>query len=241
MLSIEELFKSQGPIFFYIIICIGISLGLLVLTLIHITRKLKGSEGLLTSVRFINNLIRILTLLETVAILPLIYFVVSLGPPFQLNQVTSYGNGDSWIYGYGRPVAGFILIGFGAFSSLSYIIRYIAMLACMTEAVFDCISSIQVYSYKIQTIYNSAPLGKYSETALTVYIIRDLISIILCLLLLYEYMVICCLLGWGPQSIPFHLIEGGELDRAGAMRKQYRATIGETDADDDNGNKHHED
>lgn len=71
------------------------------------------------------------------------FCVVAYGPPF-FTQYTSYGNGSSWLYGYGRPVAGLVFFGFGGIADMHPGPRYICLLACVHQLVCDAFSSFQV-------------------------------------------------------------------------------------------------
>jgi hypothetical protein len=171
-------------------------------------------------IKMIIRLIRTLVGLEILFLLPLLYFEVFFGPPFNTNVITSYGDGDSWIYGYGRPVAGIILIGFGMLSNMHYIIRYICYFGSLAEVAFDIISALQVRNYQISTQTKSAPMGKYSYNAYSVYILRDLVSMCTCALITMMMSYLTYSLGYSKQKFPFWKTEGGELDRAEMMRTE---------------------
>ena len=179
------------------------------------------TDGVVVVIRRTVTYLRLVIILELFLLLPLIYYCVVLGPPITLNVVTSYGNGDSWIYGYGRPIAGIILIGTGAFSEMHFFCRYICMIGCILQICFDSISCIQVYSYLQNVQSNSAPLAKYySIQAYQFYVWRDIISIAICFLITLFMTYLFTLLGWGKQHIPFWQIAGGNLDRENIMRGQ---------------------
>ena len=114
MSSATFLEKSDAlePISYVIFITVGVAAGIVVFWLFW-HRNYATKWGMIAKLRLAVSVIKYLVTFEMFVILPLIYYCIVYGPPITINAVTSYGNGDSWIYGYGRPVLGFILIGVG--------------------------------------------------------------------------------------------------------------------------------
>lgn len=173
------------------------------------------------TVRRLIQLIRLLIVLEIVLLIILISFKYLLGPPFQIHVITDFGNGDSWIYGYGRPFAGLALIPLGLLCDMHVAFLYISLAGCIIETALDSIAVIQVSNYQAQVTQYNAPPGQYTPFDYSLYIWRDCFSISICLFLCLSYIYVLSLTGWfrGRRSLNFRQIEGGLLDRSAVMRK----------------------
>lgn len=164
--------------------------------------------------------LRCIIILEIVCLCILSYFYITYGNTIQRHAALSYGNGDSWIYGYGRPSAGIILLCFGFFSDMHPGTRYFCILGCIVEACGDAISAYQVFDYIRQMHHESAPSNGLSTLAWNVYLWRDIVSFGLCILILFVVSYLSCILGFcHPQLIHPSVISGDDFDRYGVMHR----------------------
>ena len=173
------------------------------------------------TMRLIMKLIRLLIIIEISLLITMILFKAMFGPPFQVHIISDYGNGDSWIYGYGRPLLSLALIPSGLLCDMHTIFLYASLLGCIVEIVFDSISAVQVSDYQMQIIQHGAPIGRYTGMAYSIYIWRDCLSSGICLFLCLAYLYVLSMTGWfrGRRSLHYRQIEGGLLDRSAIMRK----------------------
>lgn len=183
------------------------------------------------------KIIRVVVFFEVLAMLLLLYCTISLGPPLVLNAFTSYGNGDSWLYGYGRAISGLITVFAGAIGDMHPIARLVCLFGAVGELVGDALSSFQVDGYLTEHEKSNAPLGHYNIFMMNLYFYRDIASFGLCLLLLFTMGHFTCLTGFcSPSLLSYQTIAGGELDRCEVMRQQrklYKAYLSQATGDDD--------
>jgi hypothetical protein len=170
------------------------------------------------------SVIRIVILIEVLILFFLLYFVAALGSPLPHNQLTDYGNGDSWIYGYARPLVGMIVIGFGVFSDMNLFPRIVCILGCFLQIATDALSAFQVNDYYVQMKDHKAPNNYYNLNLMQMYFYRDIVSIGLSFLIALLIFHICFILGFNLtyQNIPFQVIAGGDIDRCEIMRQQRK-------------------
>ena len=162
--------------------------------------------------------LKILVLIEMFVILPLIYCVVSLGSPIPLY---SKDYNYVWIYSYGRPVSGIILISMGLFSDMHALARWFCILGTIIQAGADGYSSVQVYNYLEQVHENNAPNGEYTTETLTRYYWRDVGSFGIFVMLLLMCLHLSNIVGWcHPQWIGYTAIVGGDVDRSSVFHEQ---------------------
>lgn len=156
---------------------------------------------------------------EILLIFILYYFYFEKGPLLGLHQYLSYGNGDSWLYTYGRPTGGLVFIGIGMLGEMHPVPRYLCMVGCMFQVVCDSLSAFQVRDYYGQVKYNSAPANGYSDSEILTYYWRDIISIGFCTVACLLMVLLTVQVGFcEPQFIHPSQIGGKELDRYAAMR-----------------------
>lgn len=175
------------------------------------------------SARAILKFLRTAIFFETICNLMLLYFVIDAGSPLSLYEITSYGKGQgSWVYGYGRPMFGLIMIGVGSVGDMHPLPRYCCFFGALIGVIGDALSAYQVGNY-IQSISDqNAPLtGKYTETSMEVYFWRDIVSFGLGVWISLLIVHCICVIGlWQPPFISFQSIMGGDFDRCEVMRSQ---------------------
>jgi hypothetical protein len=169
------------------------------------------------------SVVRYVAILEALWLLPLLYCVIDFGSPILINPYTAYGNGNSWIYGFGRPCLGIVLIFFGIVAGMHPAPRVMCILGCAQAIIFDSFSAFQIGSYYTQIQQNSAPqAGKYSKIELLYYYYRDVSSIAISSYLLMMTLFLTLILGCYQSLIPFRILDGGDLDRCEVMRRQMK-------------------
>lgn len=172
------------------------------------------------AVRKVLKLLRCMILLEIACLCLLLYFYITYGNPIQLHAALSYGNGESWIYGYARPVSGIILLSFGFFGEMHPGTRFLCIIGCLLEGMGDAISAYQVHDYSNQMQKESAPSNGLSSLAWQTYLWRDIISFALCTVNLFLVLHLMCILGFClPQFIHHSQISGDDYDRYGVMHR----------------------
>eukprot|EP01031_Cornospumella_fuschlensis_P035375 gene35375-42872_t len=170
--------------------------------------------------RRVAKALRTFAFLEIVCLCVLFYQYLTLGNPIYLHAALDYGNGDSWLYGYGRPSAGVIFVGLGLFGALYPIPRMLCILGCVVQIVCDGISAFQIRDYYRQVMNKSAPGNGYSGEGLLVYYWRDLVSIALTVTVLMLACFLSSILGWcDPQLIHPAQVTGHDADRFDAMHR----------------------
>lgn len=120
-----------------------IGIGLFLVTLPFLRSKKSffdaaAAKKLLIPVRFVS-------LIEVFWLVPLLYCVISFGSPIRLGPYTPYGVNNSWIYGFGRPCMGIVLINFGMVAGMhpaprvSDLSLTLSIYVHLTVSVFDCL------------------------------------------------------------------------------------------------------
>lgn len=168
--------------------------------------------------------LRILVFTEVLSNLMLLYFAIGLGPPIVLHAYTSYGNGDSWIYGYARPLVGILCIGMGTMGDMHAMFRWMCVIGVVHQIIFNALSAFQIGQYIDQVKQLSAPTGDYTLTALNIYYWRDVLSFGLCIWILLLNSLFLSVVGLTNRPfIRYQEIAGGDFDRAAVMREQRGA------------------
>lgn len=172
--------------------------------------------------RQIIRIARFFIICEFLCVLTLFYYYFKYGSPLSLHAGLSYGNGDSWLYGYGRPTSALIFICLiGVICDMHPYLRWIVLIGCLVSIFSDAISAYQVYDYYKQIRDQSAPSNGYNSDNILSYYWRDIISFGLgtCILFLVAYLT--NVVGWcDPQLIHPALISGYDLDRYTVMHEQ---------------------
>lgn len=171
--------------------------------------------------RKVSKMFRTLVFAELICLCVLLVQYIGNGNPVILHAALDYGNGDSWVFGYGRPSAGVIFIGLGLFGALLPIPRLLCMLGCLVQIVGDGLSAYQVRDYYRQVKFDAAPGHGYSQHGLLVYYWRDVVSLGLCTAVLLYAGYLSCIVGWcDPQLIHPSQVTGQGLDRFSVLHDQ---------------------
>jgi len=170
--------------------------------------------------RNVIGLTRAFIFVELLLIFILYYFYFEKGALMDMHQYLGYGNGDSWLYTYGRPSAGLVFIGIGMFAEMHPAPRYLCLVGCMVEVLGDALSAFQVRDYYMQVKYHSAPSNGYTENEILAYYWRDIVSLGVCTTVCLLVVLLTVQVGFcEPQLIHPSQISGQELDRYAAMRR----------------------
>lgn len=165
--------------------------------------------------------LRVLIMVELLLNLFLVYCVIQYGSPITIGAFTNLGHGQSWLYGYPRPVIGLALIGCGGLGDMHPYPRLLCVLGLFHQICCDAFSAYQVNQYIYQIQHQSAPTGLYTETLLNIYYYRDLLSFGLCVWILFLNILFIVTVGiWNPPFLTYQTIVGGDFDRCEVMREQ---------------------
>lgn len=157
-------------------------------------------------------------------------FIALLGPLFWeaaadnhpvISPITSYGNGSSWNFGWGRPVIHFAFVFFGFSLDFHALARLSCVLGMAQAMVLDTLSS-----YDLGTQIECVKSGRCalpentSLWDLKLLNARDLTSVALgtCALLLVGYLSL--VIGICRVRFSFRQLQGGDRNRVYAMRKE---------------------
>ncbi len=164
--------------------------------------------------RKVIKTLRLFVLLELVCLCILFDFYFTRGNPIYLHAGLQFGDGDSWLYGYARPIFGFVFICMGMFGDMHPAPRIICMVTCLIQIFSDSISAFQIRDqYHQAKVFDTGTNG-YSLHDLLVYYWRDIVSIGLSTLCLLFSGLLTCIVGWcSPQLIHPSLISGRDYDR----------------------------
>lgn len=172
--------------------------------------------------RQIIRIARLFIICEFGCVVMLFSYYFRLGSPLALHAGLSYGDGDSWLYGYGRPTSALVFICMlGIVCDMHPILRWIAMAGCLVGIFGDAISAYQVYDYYKQIRDQEAPSNGYSAEHIINYYWRDIISFGLGVDILLLIAYLSNVVGWcPPQLIHPALISGYDMDRYAVMHEQ---------------------
>lgn len=178
------------------------------------------------SARKVLILIRTIVIFELVLLVWLLFCYITYGSPINTNPVTPYMSDNkqqSFVYGFGRPVLGIVLIGMGLFSDMHLAFRLAAIIGSSIESVLDGLSAFQIKILLDEVIHGTASSGVYPKHIIGWYYWRDIISIANSITIVYLVLHFSFLLLWSLPRITYQNLEGGELDRCEVMRKQRMA------------------
>jgi hypothetical protein len=162
---------------------------------------------------------RFFIFIEMLLVFCLYYFYFEHGSPLKTNKYLPYGNGDNWLYSYGRPTASLVFIGVGMTGEIHPVIRFMCMIGCIGEVVGAALSAFQVRDYYRQVKYFDAPSNGYTESSLLAYYWRDIISLGVCTTVFMLTALLMVMMGFcEPQLIHPSLVSGKDLDRYAAMK-----------------------
>jgi hypothetical protein len=168
--------------------------------------------------RSVVRFARFFILIELLLLFALYVFYFEYGQPINLHALLSYGNGDSWLYSYGRPTAGLVFISVGLIGEIHPLPRIMCVVGCMGQIMGDALSASQVRDYYNQMVELSAPANNYTQEAMLAYYWRDIISLGVSTTVLFLSGLLCVIVGLcDPQLIHPSLISGLDLDRYQAM------------------------
>lgn len=219
--NVSPAFNSTDFVLQHIKLSFILGLGISLLTLPFCKSHKSFCDAI--AARKVLKVLRYLVGFEILLIGVLFALYFTRGNPLYLHALLPYGNGDSWLYGYGRPSGGLVFIGLGLFSHMHPIIRLLCIFASGFEVFCDSLSAYQVHEYFKQVKYNSAPSNGYSLNALEAYYWRDIISIGVCVSIFIYCCYLCIQIGWwSPQLIHPSYLSGNEYDRVLSMNKSRR-------------------
>lgn len=167
------------------------------------------------------ELLRLAIFFELFSLGVLLYWKIQFGSPVSLHAYLKYPNGDSWLYGFGRPVMGIILIFMGFMGDMFFVFRFCCVFGCIAQLIGDSLSAFQTRNYYDEVVSHSAPTGNYTKQGLWLYFARDIVSIFFTFLVLFYVCHLSCIVGWcAPPYVSYQSIDGGTLDRCQVMRAQ---------------------
>ncbi|CAM9612753.1 unnamed protein product, partial [Discosporangium mesarthrocarpum] len=114
-----------------------------------------------------------------VLLVPLFVAVAQNAQPVH-TPITSYGNGSSWNFGWGRPCVHLVLVGMGLFLEYHPAVRWACLMGLGQAIALDTLSS-----YDVQEEINCVGMGRcglpagYSWDSLWLTGVRDLTSLLL--------------------------------------------------------------
>lgn len=121
---------------------------------------------------------RFLVFAELLLVFTLFYFYGTYGSPVKLHQYLSYGNGDGWLYTFGRPTGALITFGLAMTPESHPLLRFISISGCIITLVGDSLSAFQVRDYYHQILHDGAPRhGYHPNSTILAYYWRDIISV----------------------------------------------------------------
>lgn len=200
---------------------LGWSLIVSFLTLIILSPLYRSKKSFFDhlAARRVIGVIRVFVILELVLNCILLYVTLYKGEPIHLHAITDYGNGSSWIYGFGRPVTGIVLITIGVIGDMHFIARILCLMALLLELATDAISAVQIQDLIFQIEHYSVATSNYSMYWLQVYYWRDLISFGICFFLVVLTAHFTSIVGWcDPPLFHYRMVTGGHADRVQVMR-----------------------
>lgn len=193
-----------------------IGLGLFIISL-PFCRSKKSSWDVICA-RRVLLLVRLFCLAEIGCLAVLLYMYCTNYNPIYLHAALKYNNKDSWVYGFGRPVAGILFIAFGFFSEIHPVPRLLCAIGTMGQVMGDSLSAFQIHGYISQIQDQGAPQNGYSIEGLHVYFWRDIISVGLCTATFAYVIYLSVMLGFClPQLIHPSLLSGPFYDRFEVM------------------------
>jgi hypothetical protein len=210
-----------------------IGLGLFVVSL-PFCRSKKSSWDVICA-RRVLFLLRLFCFAEVGCLAVLLYMYCANSSPIHLHAALKYNNNDSWVYGFGRPVAGILFIAFGFFAEIHPIPRLLCTIGTMGQVMGDSLSAFQIHGYISQVQNKGAPNNGYSISELQIYLWRDIISVGLCTVTFAYAMYLSVMLGFClPQLIHPSLLSGSFYDRfdvmhVGRMKRKYMEQAGTID------------
>ena len=153
-----------------------------------------------------------------VLLIPLFWEAAEDRPPL-IKPLTSFGNGSSWNFGWGRPVGHFVLAFMGLFVDSHPALRASCMVGMMQAIVFDTLSS-----YDLGTQIDCVESGRcalpldHTILGLRLLRIRDLASVAVATLALLLVNLLNLMIGHCRTRYTFRQLHTGDLNRVAVMR-----------------------
>mmetsp|Transcript_26060 Transcript_26060/g.34199 ORF Transcript_26060/g.34199 Transcript_26060/m.34199 type:complete len:332 (-) Transcript_26060:169-1164(-) len=157
--------------------------------------------------------------------LPLFYIAANLGTPI-IDAKTSYtgGDGDSWNYGWGRPLTalGFLGVG-GLFITSHWVFRILTILGLMQDIILNTVSAVDLDNWIscINTSKCVATTG-YNYEWYTELRTRDCGTMFLEIWLLLLVVTISLANGFFSARYSYRQLSTGDANRMEVMRKEIR-------------------
>lgn len=174
-----------------------------------------------SEVQYLRELVKCLRIISAsfiILLIPLFWGVAEYRRPV-ITPFTSYGNGSSWTFGWGRPVGHFILAFMGMFSD-SHPTARVSCLMGMVQAIFlDTLSS-----YDLGTQIECVESGRcglppgHTLLGLQLLRARDLFSLALATSALLFITLLTLAIGMCRTRYTFRQLYTGDLNRVSVMR-----------------------
>lgn len=176
-----------------------------------------------SELQYLRELVKCLRIISgsfVVLLIPLFWGIAEYSRPV-ITPFTSYGNGSSWNFGWGRPVGHFIFAFTGMFSD-SHPTARVSCFVGMVQAIFlDTLSSYDLGT-QIECIESGQcglPPG-YTLLGLQLLRARDLFSLALATSLLLLITLLTLMIGLCRTRYTFRQLYTGDLNRVSVMRME---------------------
>lgn len=138
-----------------------------------------------------------------------------------VTPMTSYGNGSSWNFGWGRPVVHFALAFVGLFLDFHPMARLACALGNMQAAVLDTLSSYDLGT-QIECVESGRCALPVNNTlwGLRLLNARDLVSIVLVTWSLLLVGHLCLVIGMCRTRYSYRQLHAGDHNRVWAMQTE---------------------
>lgn len=153
-------------------------------------------------------------------LLPLFWVAASDGRPV-ITPITSYGNGSSWNFGWGRPVVHFALAFVGFFLDYHPAARLSCVVGMTLAMILDTLSSYDLGT-QIDCIESGRCAVPEHHTLWSLRLLRwrDLTSVVLATWALILVGYICLVIGVCRTRYTFRQLHPGDHNRVSVMRRE---------------------
>jgi len=179
-------------------------------------------------------------MLQTVVSIILLYFILTLGSPWPsanasspipLMQLPATNNRGDWLFSFWRPLSVLLTQSAAVSVTSSSVPKFICLIGCCWDIAQNLVSMVQIDSYLTQMNQHGAPLTRYNKENLQSLYWRDVISISISTLLLFQVLQLFIIQGCEVVAADYQRLSGNLQDRVGTVnRNRHQRLHGECDA-----------
>jgi hypothetical protein len=173
--------------------------------------------------RGLVRLARLLLAASMALLVPLTKAAAAKQPAPMPTPVTSYAGGDSWNFGWGRPLCGLVLCAVGLFLDYHPALRWACIAGLLSALVFDTISAFDITQQMTCVQSSRCPLVPgYTLSAMALLRSRDLGACAVNTWALLHMAYLSAVIGPCSTRFSYRQLHPGQHNRSGVLRAEMK-------------------